>query len=109
MKNTKNAMVMDEQELSMVSGGGWGYNLYHNEDEYKAVGIKTDWTSWYNPFQSDKFYFKGEKISDETASKIVFFVRATNPVAGSFTKGDALNYANSHHDQYKNDMKLAND
>ncbi len=106
MKNTMNAMVMDEQELGMVSGGAWGYHGYHNEDEYKAVGIKTDWT--LNPFKFDKFTFRGTGINSETASKIVFFVRATNPVDGKFSISDALNYAASHTDQYKKDKENAN-
>ena len=107
MKETKATMMKDE-EMDMVNGGGWGYNIYHNEDMYKAVGIKTDWTSWYNPFQEDKFKFNNIDITGDTAAKIVFFVHATDPKPGSFTIEDALLYAIKHVDEFKVDVQKAN-
>ncbi len=107
MKTTeKTPTMMKDEELDVVNGGGWGYNTYHNEDEYKAAGISTDWT--LNPFVKDKFKFNGQDISGDTAAKIVFYVRAENPVPGSFGIADALNYAVKHQQEFEADVKAAN-
>ena len=100
-------MELKSQELDEVNGGGWGYHKYHNEDEYKAAGIQTDWT--YNPFKKDVFKFNGEKIESDTAAKIVFFHRKNpNLPTSAITISDALNYAADNHDAFEADMKAAN-
>lgn len=103
-----NAIMLEATELDLLNGGSWGYNTYHNEKAYKDAGIKTEWTPWYNPFQTDKFYFKGKQITKDLAAKIVFFKHATGMNPSAWTFCDIVQYAENHKQEFETDIEEAN-
>jgi hypothetical protein len=97
--NTK-AKILNEQEMDSVNGGAWGYHYYKDESTYNKAGIKTDWT--YNPFVTDKFYFRDQQIDAMTAARIVFFTRHNEGVT-DFSMQDVDNYAKENAAAFKNE------
>ena len=98
--NTK-AKILNEQEMNGVNGGSWGYNYYQDESTYNKAGIKTDWT--YNPFVSDKFYFRNKQISPFMAAQIVFFTRHNKGVT-DFSLQDVDKYATEHDTAFRDEI-----
>lgn len=102
--------MLNEKDLKEVSGGGWGYHTYHNEGEYNAIGIETDWTGWYNPFRSDRFTYKGKSITKETAAAMVFYFRKDQDLLDTpeATIHAALNFKASRLAEFQKDVAGAN-
>ncbi|MCR5177320.1 MAG: bacteriocin [Anaerovibrio sp.] len=63
--------TLNDSELNNVSGGGWGYNDFHDKAIYESCGMKCDWTN--NPFKKDKFIWKGQTLHNNEASAVVFY------------------------------------
>lgn len=114
----KKKKALDDDQLDAAAGGGWGYHTYHDENQYNAVGIRTDWTSFINPFCYDDFYWtppgtdengkakKEEKITKYAAANIVFYHHATGHLPKDVAT--ANRYKADHVDLYKKDVAASN-
>ncbi len=71
MDEKMNTKELNEDQLNEVSGGGWGYNDFHNKAIYESCGMNCDWTN--NPFKKDKFIWKGQTLHNNEASAVVYY------------------------------------